>query len=149
MRVLKPMLMALATAGMLLSGGCGFEKLGSIGNSDGACSAGEACRCDGIGNCDRTCAGGSCAFECTGTGNCDFSCEGGSCTTSCEGTSNCETECPGGSCATTCENTGNCILSDCSGGNCSIERTMGTGNTICRSGCDDGSTADAGTADTN
>jgi hypothetical protein len=106
MSTLRVCLLGLALASL---SAC-FPKIGN--DLNGTCERGEACVCDLIGNCSRSCPDGGCTFECRGTSNCLFSCEGGGCNTICENTGNCITECSGGNCTKECNNTGNCIVDE-------------------------------------
>ena len=102
MNLIRPLFACFFT---LAATGC----FGPIGNSDATCTAGSACVCSGIGNCDRECPSGGCDFVCRGTTNCNFTCTGGDCSVACENTGNCILECSGGDCDITCDSTGNCI----------------------------------------
>lgn len=55
----------------------GMLALGCIGNTEEGCTSADLCLCDGIGNCEETCADQDCVMACRGIGNCTFNCEGG------------------------------------------------------------------------
>ena len=97
----------------------------NIGNSSGDCDPGEACVCDGIGNCDKACTGKGCEFECSGTGNCTMDCTDGGCSATVKGQGNAKMQCDGNGCSMTCSNTGTCTIMGCTK-DCTITCT-GTG----------------------
>jgi len=106
---------------------------GTVGATSGDCKAGEKCVCDGMGACEKKCAGGGCAFECRGMGACEFECPGGKCTVESNAIGSVNLDCPGNDCTLTCKGTGACTLQSCKSG-CKVA-CKGVGTCTCATGC--------------
>jgi hypothetical protein len=99
---------SIAVVGVVVA--CSSEPAQSTGQAtDKTCAPGDACICDGDGECGVTCSGAGCAVECRGNGGCRVSCPQGNCTVSCKGNGGCFVENCGNSCTCTQLGNGGCF----------------------------------------